>query len=59
MEFEVLAILMGGGGHKKFPPFKRGGGMNGFTLSQVGLGGGGQKVSDPRFSHFVASPPRN
>ena len=31
VELEVLAIVMGGG-HKKFPPFKRGGAKS-FTLS--------------------------
>ena len=30
-ELEVLTIVMGG--CKKFPPFKRGGGAKGFTLS--------------------------
>ena len=49
----------GGGGHKKFPLFKKGGGgAKSFTLSWWG-GGGAQKVSDPRFYHFVAPPPRN
>ena len=42
----------GGGGHKKFPPFKRRDAQS-LTLS-LGGGGGGQKVSDLRFSHFVA-----
>ena len=36
-------------GCEKFPLFKRGGAKS-FTLSL----GGAQKVSDPRFSHFVA-----
>ena len=40
-ELEVLALLMGG--------------ANSFTLSGGG-GGGSQKVSDPRFSHYVAHP---
>ena len=41
-ELEVLAILMGGGGAKKSPPFKRG-------VKEVlpCLGGGAQKVLDP------------
>ena len=50
---EVLATLKGGGGRKKFPLFKRG--------SQKVLpcleGEGARKVSDPRFSHFVAPLP--
>ena len=62
---EVLAILMGGGGCKKFPPIETGGPGNAqsFTVSRGwGVGGGGrvaQKVLDPRFSHFVVPPPRN
>ena len=66
---KVLAKLKGGGGHKKFrgsfshivgggrekfPLFKRGGGRQKFYPV---LRGGAQKVSDPRFSHFVAPPP--
>ena len=35
-----------------FSPYKRGGGVKIFTLT-LGGGGGAQKVSDPRFSHFV------
>ena len=50
-----LAIMMGGGGgRKKFPPFKRGGRKKFYPVLR---GGGAQKVSDPRFSHFVAPPP--
>ena len=49
-KLEVLAILMGE--RIKFPLFERGGAKS-FTLSS----GGAQKVSDPRFSHFVAAPP--
>ena len=64
---KVLPFLEGGGGGE-IPPFKRkreeggghknvhsllGVGMNSFTLS---WGGGAQKVSNPRFSHFVAPP---
>ena len=44
-ELEVLAIVMGGG-MQKFYPVLRG-------------GVAAQKVSDKRFSHFVASPPHN
>ena len=55
-ELEVLAIAMGGGGCKKFPPFKRGGGAQ---IVLPCLEEEAQKVSDPRFSHFVAPPPHN
>ena len=44
-----------GEGRQMFPPFKRGGGHNKFY--PVFTGGGGQKVSDLRFSHFVAPLP--
>ena len=44
----------GSGGAKSFHPLK-GGGHN--KLYPVLKGGGGQKVSDLRFSHFVASLP--
>ena len=53
---EVLAILMRGGGDKKFPLFKRGGGREKFyTVLSVCVGGGGGActVSNPRFSHFI------
>ena len=46
---------MGGGG-KKLPPFKEGGGEAQNVLPSL-EGGGGQKLSDPRFSDFVAPPP--
>ena len=52
-ELDALAILKGGG-HNKFPPFKRG--VGSFTLSRR-PGGGAQKVSDLRFFHFAAPPP--
>ena len=45
----------GGGGREKFPLFKRGVGAQ-KVLPCLG-GGGAQKVSDPRFSHFVVPPP--
>ena len=45
-----------GGGHKKFPLFKRGGG---YEKVYPVLSGGAQKVSDPQFSHFVAPCPHN
>ena len=51
-ELEFLTILLGGG-TKSFHLLKEGV-AKGFTLS---CGGGGQKVLDPRFSHFVAYPP--
>ena len=67
---KVLAILEGGGhnkfwgsfysfshivgGHEKFPLFKRG---TRKVLPCLGGGGEARKVSDPRFSHFVAPPP--
>ena len=48
----VLAILKwGGGGRKTFPLFKRG------HFFYPVLRGGGQKVSDPRFTHFVVPLP--
>ena len=52
--------IVGGGGTTSFHPFKGwwGEGTKSFTLSW-GRGGGAQKVSDPRFSHFIAPPPRN
>ena len=49
-ELEVLAIVMGGG-RKKFPPSKGGGRKKFYPVLR-----GVQKVSDPRFSHFVAPP---
>ena len=45
----------GGGGQKVSTPLK-GEGTKSFTLSQW-EGGGGAKVSDSRFSHFVGPPP--
>ena len=53
-ELEFVTILLGGGGTKSFHLLKEGV-AKGFTLSWGG--GGGQKVLDPRFSHFVAYPP--
>ena len=41
-----------GGGREKFPLFKRGGARKVLPC----LEGGAQKVSDTRFSHFVAPP---
>ena len=52
---EELTILKGGG-RKTLPLFKRE--VKSFTLAWGG-GGGGQKVLNLRFSHFVAPPPRN
>ena len=49
LKLEVLPIVMGRG-CKEFPPFKRGD-----TTFLPCLEVGGQKVSDPRFSHFVAT----
>ena len=51
-DLEVLAIVMGVA--KCFYPLRRG-------VQKVlpCLEGGTQKGSDPRFSHFVAPPPRN
>ena len=41
-----------GGGHKTFPPFRKGS-----AISFTGLAGvGTQSVSDLRFSHFVVPP---
>ena len=37
----------------KFYPYEKGGGGKSFSHAE---GGGAQKVSDPRFSHFVAPP---
>ena len=51
-ELEVLAIVMGGA--KSFQPLK--GVHNKFNPV---LKGGAQKVSEQRFSHFVAPPPHN
>ena len=48
---KVLAMLKGG-----FQSFKGGARK---VLPCLDGGGGGQKGSDPRFSHFVAPPPRN
>ena len=53
-KLEVLAILKGGGGAKSFYSLKEGGG-GGFPCLEVGA----QKVSVPRFSHFVDPPPCN
>ena len=54
-ECEVLAIVMGG--HTMFPLFKSGGGGAGRTkFYPVLRRGGAQKVSNPRFCHFVAPP---
>ena len=50
-EPKVLAILMGGGGHGKFHP------RGDKEVLPCLEGGGGLKVLDPRFSHFVAPPP--
>ena len=44
----------GGGGHKKFPLFKKGGGVQKVLPC---LEGWGPEVSDMQFSHFVAPPP--
>ena len=49
-ELEVLAIVMGEGGHKRFPLLRGGGAQQFYPV----LRGGAQKGSDPRFSHFVA-----
>ena len=46
------------GGPENFPLFKRGGARKVLPCLEGG-GGGAQKVLDPRFSHFVAPPPRN
>ena len=46
---EVLTIMEGG--HKRFPTFKKGERKKFYTVLR------GQKVSDPRFSHFVAPLP--
>ena len=53
-ELEVLAILKGAQNVSTLNKGWGGGGgaSKSFTLSWGG--GGGQKVSDPRFSHFVA-----
>ena len=51
-EPEVFAILKGEGA-KRFHPIKGGGGRKVLPCLE---GGGAQKVSDPRFSHFVAPP---
>ena len=51
-ELEVLAILMGAA--KGFHLLKVGGGG---TTSYKPVSRGAQKVSDPRFSPFVAPPP--
>ena len=50
-EFEVLATLMGGA--KSFNPLKG----RRKRLYPLVKGGGGAKVLDPQFSHFVAPPP--
>ena len=52
-ELEVLAILEDGG--VQIHPLKRHGGMC-EKFNPVLGGGGVQKDSDPRFSHFVISP---
>ena len=63
---QVLVILKGG--HKTFPLFKRGArkvsGPRFLAILKVGhqtfplfKRGGAQKVSGPRFSHFVAPSP--
>ena len=51
LELEILAILKGG-----FPLFKRGGGAQ-KVLPCLEVGEA-QQILDPRFSHFVAPPPR-
>ena len=57
-KLEVLAILkVETQKVATLPPFKRGAQM--FCLVLRSGGGWGAKLSDPRFSHFVAPPPRN
>ena len=53
-ELEVLAILMGGGGAKSFHLLKGEARKDLPHLKREK-----QKVSDPRFSHFVVAPPPN
>ena len=51
-ELEDLAVVMGGGGGaKSFQPLK------GVCVQKVWRGA--QTVTEPRFSRFVAPPPRN
>ena len=50
----VLEVaVLEGGGREKFPLFKRGGRKKFYPVLR-----GAQTVSDLRFSHFVAPPPR-
>ena len=57
-KLDVLAILKGGGGGcKNFPPLKMGDAT--FLYPVLRGGGGAQKVSDLRFSHFVAPTPHS
>ena len=46
---------MGGGGCKRFPHSKKGGGAENVTLSRGG-GGGGANCFGPAISNFVAPP---
>ena len=48
--------MLGAAGRTKFSPFKRGGGAQKVLPC---LEGRAKKVSDPRFSHFVALPVMN